>query len=564
MDLFTLTGGFLTGTAIVIPAIYLFSWLLGSIFWGTIVVSIVTIIALTKIKVKKIRFDTSSILLVIFSLTFSFWLMFKTFHGGPNGEIFVGSNNVFDFGHALGITRSFSWGSNIPMTSPFQSGMPFVYHFFFYFWVSLLEYFGVPIVWAMNIPSILSFAALLVVIYYLPQIIAKQKFFVGWIAVLLTITNSSLTFWNIVGKKDMWNLPTYPFAGPFDGSTISLFVTLNSYVNQRHLAFAIALGLFLFLIAVKSLAKRRAERNTDASIGVVTGLLLGWNMVVYLFVVAVISLLLIIYRRWKRVFVYLSASMIVGLFFFLPLAGFLGNAANFIGSLLASRGGLSGASWHIVDYLWQNLGFLPLAAGVGLLAVPKKTRIVFSPFVVGFLLACIFAAIGKRGFEQKSYSFFVIGMNILAAIGIGRMWRRGKIIAVIVFFILTVSGIADLMPIKNEFAFPLVGPDTAPVITWIANSTPKNAVFASYSDMIDPVALAGRKNYFGFFGNVGWYDRSTDVRRIYSGDIEMAKDNNISYILVPKWQKNDFPYSINLDSLAVVYEDARFRVYAVE
>ena len=563
MDILTLTGAFLVGTAVTVPAIYLFSWLTGSMLWATISVSILWIVVLSKIKLKKIRLETSSTLLLLFSLTFSSWMMFKTFHGDTSGQLFVGSNNVFDFGHALGIIRSFSWGSNIPMTSPFESGTPFFYHFFFYFWVAIWEYFGIPTVWAMNIPSVLSFTALLIVIYYLPQIIAKQKPFVGWIAVLLTITNSSLTFWKIIGHRDIWRLPTYPFAGPFDGSTISIFVTLNNYVNQRHLAFAVALGLFLFLLAAGSLGKRKASWNKDIILGIFTGLLVGWNMVVYLFIGAVISLLLIVHRRWKRFFTYVSISAIVGFLFMVPIVGFLSTAPKFIGLLLASRGGLMEPSWHIVDYLWQNLGFLPLAAGIGILALPKKIRIIFSPFVVGFFLICLFAAVGKRGFEQKSYSFFIIGINVLAAIGIGWLWRRVKVAAVIFMFILTVSGFVDLIPIKNEFAFPLVDADTVPLITWIRDSTPKDAVFVSYSDMIDPVVLAGRKNYFGFFGNIGWYDRSPEVAKIYAGDVMLAKARGVSYILAPKWEKTDFRYKIQLD-LPVRYEDARYTVFAVE
>ena len=170
---------------------------------------------------------------------------------------------------------------------------------------------------------------------------------------------------------------------------------------------------------------------------------------------------------------------------------------------------------------------------------------------------------GKRGFEQKSYSFFIIGINVLAAIGIGWLWRRVKVAAVIFMFILTVSGFVDLIPIKNEFAFPLVDADTVPLITWIRDSTPKDAVFVSYSDMIDPVVLAGRKNYFGFFGNIGWYDRSPEVAKIYAGDVMLAKARGVSYILAPKWEKTDFRYKIQLD-LPVRYEDARYTVFAVE
>ena len=43
-----------------------------------------------------------------------------------------------------------------------------------------------------------------------------------------------------------------------------------------------------------------------------------------------------------------------------------------------------------------------------------------------------------------------------------------------------------------------------------------------------------------------------------------AKARGVSYILVPKWQKSDFPYQIRLDMLPVAYEDARYKVFAVE
>jgi hypothetical protein len=137
-------------------------------------------------------------------------------------------------------------------------------------------------------------------------------------------------------------------------------------------------------------------------------------------------------------------------------------------------------------------------------------------------------------------------------------------LALAVFFILTISGIVDLMAVKNEFAFPFVDSKLSRVIPWIHENTPKNAVFVSYSDIIDPVVLAGRKNYFGFFGNIGLQDRSPIVGAIYKGDISRAVQNNISYILVPKWQKNDFPYTVDLKLLTTkyitAYEDAEFLI----
>ncbi len=562
--LLSIVGAFMLGTGIGVPITYflaaLFSKTSEPMLWGAITTTALAIAVSIKYQARKkhiYKISSSEALVILFSIVFSAWLMTKTFHGNAAGELFVGSNNIFDFGLAIGLVRSMSWGTNIPIQEPFFAGFPLFYHFFFAFWVALWEYFGAPLTWAMNIPSIVSFAAMLMVIYYLPQTIAKQKPIVGWVAVLLTITNSSLTFWQLLIQKgmsfdfirDVWRLPTYPFAGPFDGSTISIFVTLNSYVNQRHLAFAMALALFLYMNASRS----------KIFLGFATGMLMLWNTVIYGLTVTLFSFLYVIRKEWKSVAPYLLIAVFVGGLWLLPIAALLPKALLFL-RFVTTSGVQPPPTWNIIDYLWQNLGILPFVAWAGFLALPKKLRDVWMPFVVLFALSVIL----YRGFEQKTYSFFIIGINVLAAVGLSWLWKRGKKIAVLLLAILTISGVVDLTPIKNEFAYPLIGKDSLPLISWIRTSTPKNAVFISYEDMIDPVVLAGRTNYYGFFKNVGQYDRSPDVKRVYAGEVSYAKTIGISYILVPKWQKNDFPYQIRLDKLPVAYEDARFRVFRVE
>jgi len=132
-------GAFLLGIAIGVPITYLFSCIFAragdSILWGTIsyiILSLALIRRYTKISYHSIHLTLSEIVFVVFSVCFSYWLMTKTFHGSFDGQLFVGSNNVFDFGHALGIIRSFSWGNHILFTSPFQAGLPFFYHLFVY------------------------------------------------------------------------------------------------------------------------------------------------------------------------------------------------------------------------------------------------------------------------------------------------------------------------------------------------------------------------------------------------------------------------------------------------
>jgi hypothetical protein len=48
---------------------------------------------------------------------------------------------------------------------------------------------------------------------------------------------------------------------------------------------------------------------------------------------------------------------------------------------------------------------------------------------------------------------------------------------------------------------------------------------------------------------------------VYRADSNAAKENHISYILIPKWKKNDFPYAVDEGMLratyTVAYEDDR-------
>lgn len=587
--LLTFIGSWLVGMGIGVPVTYVFAVVASQtqepMLWGVLLFILTALIVYSFMRGKKLPIhDHLSIgdwAMVLFSLLFSAWLMMKTFHSGSADMLFVGSNNIFDFGHALGIVRSFSWGRNFPFASPFQAGLPFFYHFFFYFFVAIWEYFGVPVVWAMNIPSILSFASLLLIVYYLPQILFKQRALVGWIAVILTITHSTLAFWHLLILNGLnasfiryiWRLPAYPYAGPFDGSVISIFMTLNNYVNQRHLAFGEAFGFFLILCVIKLFDDKRYTSAKNIGLGILTGLMFFWNVPICMMVGTIIALLLIVKRKWRELVIYfVSASVTAGV----SLAPFIPFWRHVWALAMKFQGAQTGGvvnqlpGWSPLEYLWENLGVLPFGIVLGWLTILKKRRETVMPFLLLFIMLCTVAVYRKHGFDQKYLSFLIIGMNVVAARGIG--WLLGykkiglRLLAPVFILVLTVSGVVDLMAVKNEFAFPFVDSQLSKVIVWIRDNTPKDAVYVSYADIIDPVALAGRKNYFGFFENIGAQNRSKNVAEIYGGNIALAKEENISYLLSPKFQKSDFPYTVHAEALQkiyrVVYEDERYIVFA--
>jgi len=358
--------------------------------------------------------------------------MFKTFHGTASGLLFVGSNNVFDFGHTLGLIRSFSWGANIPFMSPFQSGLPFFYHFFFNFYVGIWEYFGIPLVLAVNIPSIFSFSALLVVVYSIPKLFGKGSC-VGWIAAFLTLTHPTITFWKYFAEKGislgtlkgLWQIPTYPFAGPFDGSTISIFMTLNNYVNQRHLALGIALGLLLYAMVWYTIqnAKKTITLNTLLVLGALVGAMFYWNMVLCAVIALSIFFLFIVYKQVKAGMLFFLSVGIVCAFSLIPYGATMISSLRFVHYMVSSAMSSGQATWSVLQYLWENLTLLPIIAGIGYITLGKEKR-AFLPMVVLFAFVCVFSGYHQRGFDQKFLSLFIIPINILTAVGLVWIWNR--------------------------------------------------------------------------------------------------------------------------------------------
>ena len=114
------------------------------------------------------------ITLIIFTLSFSFWLMFKTFSYSDDSML-IAVKAWSDFGSHIPLIRSFSFGSNLPIEYPIFPGEPIKYHFLFYFLVGMLEKIGIRIDYALNIPSAFSFFLLLLSVYFLAKLLFKSK-----------------------------------------------------------------------------------------------------------------------------------------------------------------------------------------------------------------------------------------------------------------------------------------------------------------------------------------------------------------------------------------------------
>lgn len=571
-SLFTLISATIAGLLISIPVTYALAWAWAwtgeGILFG--VISYLGLIVLLKIMHQsslKIKFTVNELWLMLFTSVFATWLMTKSFFVDSTGTWRVARNAVFDTAHTLSLVRSFSWGNNLPFSSPFAAGSTDLYHFFFYFLVAVFERFGVPLVLAVNFLSVVGLAAYLITAYYFVRLILGQKPIVSWLAVILLIGHSTLTWWFFLVKEGLnfstlttlWRLPNYLCAGPNDGSPISLFFTLNVFVNQRHLALSLAMATWLLISAALE------TKPNKILLGILSGLLSLWNLVVCLTLIGVVTLLYFVRKKPFAAISYFFSAVLTGLIFVSPSLHQLSGAVS-----SGSPGALQLSFWAELNFWFLNLGAGIAAFLLGYLILPKTKKLVMLPLVLLFLPLAVSMAMTRYELAQKMLNFWNIGFVALSACGIAWLWEKqkvGRLLAIVLFLAMSLSGMIDLMVIKNDFAYPAFTDQTQQTVTKIKAVLPLKATVLSFREMYHPVALAGRQQFFGFFSAPEANARAEVSQQIFLSTgreelVRLLERYQITHVLLPKEKIADFPYAIDeqffRNSLKLVYEDQKY------
>jgi len=211
---------------------------------------------------------------------FACWLMFATLNF-KEGKFWIGFKGWTDFGANISLVQSFVLGHNFPTTHPFFPGEPIRYHFLFWFQGANLEFLGFNPVWSINLLSILSLMALLILIMTFAEVLFNSRV-VGRLAALLFLFSSSLYYLpflqsqgsiselatSILHRKEF--LPSgYPGRGEDWG-----VLTISVFGYQRHLISGIAV-LFVVLIFLadryqqkirETLSPRPAKQTSTAEV----------------------------------------------------------------------------------------------------------------------------------------------------------------------------------------------------------------------------------------------------------------------------------------------------------
>ena len=530
------------------------------------------------------KFD---IFLVIVFLLFSWWLMDKSFgYNSSTHQMRIARHQVGDFGLHLSLIRSFSWGNNFPPESPFFPGRPLPYHYYFDLAVGLLERLGIRIDIALNGISVVAFSILLLLIYKLPQIIFKKSRFIGLLSVLLFIFHSNLTFidffkdkpFSLSLLKDLWYLPDYLHKGPFDGSLISIFFTLNVYLNQRHLIAALTIGLAIFYFLLPALMKgKQVSTKMLILLGALVGLSSRIHTLIFFSNIVIFTVLFIAFKRWRWI---LPFFLPVVLFSWSHMISIFMQNTNIISHSFFNPGFLSERPFTVIRFIsyWiLNLGGALIIIPFGVFLAKPKQRVIFLSFFVLFIVANTFQLSFRIDHNHSLLNYFFIIANFYIAYFLLQLWQShilGKVGTIVLFFFLTISGFIDLMAVKNDFRYPMKDAPTNAFMQWIKDNTERNAIFLSRQEILDPITLSGRRNYFGaiYYLSVMGYDFSERERLTKTffetedkNVLMKMKREGIDFIVIPIKQIVDFPYRVNKSffdqNLQTVYKDVDVFVY---
>jgi DNA-binding beta-propeller fold protein YncE len=198
------------------------------------------------------------------------WMMFASFNS-KGGKLQIANPEYSDFGPNTALMQSFAVGHNFPTEYPHFSGDRIRYHFLFYFQAGNLEFLGLDPAWSLNLLSITTLVAMLVVVMTLGEVLFNSRA-VGRLGSLLFFFFGSLSYVPFLRKQASARgaiqaithvreyLPTiFPYRGELWGTWSQV-----TYLNQRHFASAIGiLLLVLVFLVIRYRTVRSKQVKTD-------------------------------------------------------------------------------------------------------------------------------------------------------------------------------------------------------------------------------------------------------------------------------------------------------------
>lgn len=474
-------------------------------------------------------------------------LMFGTFY--RDGTLYRAGYSVFsDFAPHTALVSSFSEGRNWPTEYPHFANDGISYHFMFFFLCGNLNYLGLPLDWAINLPSILGLLTFCLLLGTLALCLTGRR--ITWLlAPLLLFCRSSLAFFTFLGGL-VRQYGAAPAAWPqiiqamlhqetYIGNTANDSWGLwgiNVYANQRHLLPGLSIALivlFLFLPFLQDgLSRRPTLRqlilgrdfwldNRRESWQRLLPALLLCLLLPYFHGSALIALLIIlagisIFSTNRLLFAILggasAASALLQSWFLAGQATRVVQPSILIGFIAADKS-LAG----ILAYLLEMSGIvIPLMLLVFWL--PGRRRKVL---LAAFMLPLVFAfTVSLTPDVTVNHKYIMISFalgNIYIADLLARIWPERKaaptarperrlawltglsrrLAAILLAIILMITGWQEMIILHNISKKTVAIDSASPLVTWICRKTSPDAVFVSAPLHYNAFFLSGRATWLG-------------------------------------------------------------------
>lgn len=524
-------------------------------------------------------------------------LMFYTFYV-KDGNVYIGYTVFSDFSPHLSMIRSFSYGNNFPTWYPYYAGVDVKYHFMFQFLVGNLEFLGMRLDYAFNIPSIFSMMFVYMLLYVLAVKITGKRF-AGYLAALLFTFRSSeslFTFLCETAQGESWWQKlknNTEFIGYTTNENWGLW-NLNVYANQRHLALCLAIMLLVLILVLPRLYETfelwtemsHKKENTIKQyfvqtfftadgwkinnykmaifIGVLSGASAFWNgaaliaLLVMLFFIAALS-------RKRLDFVIIAG--ISGLLSMIQSKVFMTESAisaqYYFGFIAETKN-----IWGVASYILRLIGILAVVVVAAFMYYKGVKRYLTFVFATPFIFAFTVSLTVDPTVNHKYIMMSCMLLDIIVAAFIADIVKNKDIVryigAAILVVLLTSTGIYDAYSIyvRNGEGHSVVLDLNDPVTEWVAENADSKDIFLTPAYTVNRVTLGGAMlfdgwSYFAWSAGYDTFARDEQVKAMYSAAsseelLRLVEENQIRFIVVDQECRNS-EFTVREDVIASTF-----------
>ncbi len=536
-------------------------------------------------------------------------LMWSTFYH-RDGQLYIGVSVFSDFSPHIGMIRSFSYGNNFPTAYSHYAGEDIKYHFMFQFLAGNLEFLGLRIDYAFNLPSMLSFISAFMLLYVLTVKIAG-RFISGVLALLFFAFRSSRAFFTYLSEipkdtsiiKTLWD--NTDFIGNTPNENWGLW-NLNVYCNQRHFAFGLTVMFFVIImflphlyemfekpllhdrnrIGIKEDKNKISRRSWELlkglfftkegwrikSLGypVCLGILLGSlsffhgsaviGTLLVLFVMAILSS-----RRLEFII-----TAIITIILSMLQTGYFIEGSAITPKLLFGFIAENKTIFGVASYLYELIGVLIPIIIIAFIFGKHIERYIILAFMAPLLFAFTISLTVDVTVNHKYIMMSCILLGIFAASLITWMIENRvlmiRLAGALLILLMTITGIYDLTTLfrKNSREGSIIIDMEDSLTEFIRENSDSQDIFLTDSYTINQLVFGGAMlyqghQYYAWSAGYDTYYRDIMVRKMYEADSfweldNLVEENNISFIVVDYGNRISMDYDLNEDNIRASYE----------